>query len=115
MDSQQIADLYYETFRSRGDFADVPMADDLCFRSPMMKLDGATPFRQALSGLLGRFQSLEIRHQLANEGSVVTVYDFDMGAPSGPIPMAEVIEVAGGEITGVELLFDPAPLAPPAG
>lgn len=110
MTPQQVADLYYDAFRNRTDFSEVPMAEGLAFRSPMMSLEGAQAFRGALAGLVARFQALDIRHQLADAESVVTVYDFDLGLPTGPIAMSEIVQVKGDEITAVELIFDPKPL-----
>lgn len=115
MTPKQVADRYYEAFREGTDWNDIPMAESLCFRSPMMSLEGPEAFRGALRGLQTRVKGLEIRRQLADGETVVTVYDFDLGAPSGPIAMSEVLEVKGGEITDVELIFDPAPLAASAG
>ena len=114
MNPQQIADAYYANFTAKTDFSDVPMAQKLRFESPMMQLDGPAAFRGALNGLLERFQGLSIRHQLAAGASVVTVYDFDLGLPGGPVPMAEVLTVKNAELHRVELIFDAQRLAPPA-
>jgi hypothetical protein len=43
---------------------------------------------------------------------VVTVYDFDLGMPEGPIPMAEVLDVEDGAIRRIDLMFDSKRLAP---
>ena len=110
-----LAKLYYEDLANRGDFSSVPMADDLKFASPMMQLDSAAAFRGALGGLVQRVAGLAIRHQVQSGNAVVTVYDLDMGLPSGPVPMAEVLTAEGGAIAHVELLFDPSVMAPPAG
>ena len=43
---------------------------------------------------------------------MISVYDFDLGLPGGPIPMAERLEIRGEEIVAMELLFDAARMAP---
>lgn len=43
--------------------------------------------------------------------TVLSVYDFDLGASGGPIPMAEVVRVSSGAIREIELIFDPARMA----
>ncbi len=110
MKSQEIAERYYAGFTNGGDFAGVPMADDLHFAGPMMAIDGADEFRQVLGGLATQVKSVAIRHQVAAGDTVVSVYDFDMGA--GAVPMAEVLTISGGKISGVELIFDQARMKP---
>ena len=114
MNPQEIADSYYRAFETRSDFAEVPMAESLRFVSPAMELPSAEAFRGALRGLVEQFQGMKIRHQSVDGDAVLTVYDFDMGAPGGPIPMAEVLRCSGGEILEVELIFDSVKLRPPA-
>ncbi|MEM7409597.1 MAG: nuclear transport factor 2 family protein [Myxococcota bacterium] len=114
MTAQKIADAYYANFTAKSDFQDVPMSEKLHFQSPMMALDGPEAFRGALTGLLARFQGLDIRHQHASSDTVVTVYDFDLGLPDGPVPMAEVLTVEHDALSRVELIFDAKRLAPPA-
>ena len=58
-----------------------------------------------------------MRRQLAYGEFVLTFYDLDLGAPEGPIPMAEKLRVVDGRIVDVELLFDSRrlPAAPAPG
>ena len=111
MDPASAARSYYDAFRNRTDFAEVPLADDLVFRAPTMELRGASQFRPVVSQLAQRLQGLEVRHQLCTEDTVVTVYDFDLGLPDGPVPMAEVLAVRAGQVAEIELLFDSRRLA----
>lgn len=106
MDAIAVADTYYEAFRRKTDFQEVPIADDLAFHGPSGPIEGADAFRAAVSGIAKGLAKLEIRHQLERDGTVVSLYDFDLGAPDGPIPMAEVLEIAGDEIRRIELIFD---------
>ena len=106
-----VAERYYGALRGEGGFDDVPMADGLTFRSPTGQIEGAVGFHTAVGGLATRVQGLEIRHQAVDRDCVLSVYDLDLGMPGGPIPMAEVLAVTGGEIADVELLFDSPLLA----
>ena len=110
MSALEIANRYYDAFRKHSDFSEVPMAEDLQFQGPTGSIDGAQAFRGTLTGLAQGVKSLAIRHQVEAEGVVVSVYDFDMGLPGGPIPMSEVLEVRDGAIAQVELVFDSARL-----
>ena len=109
-----VANAYYAGFHGELAVADLPLAQDVHFHSPIAELEGAAAFRKALAQLLPRVRSLVIRRQLAESGVVISVYDLDLGAPGGPIPMAETLRVANDRIVDVELLFDPARLQPPA-
>ena len=111
MSALDVATRYYAALNQQADLESVPMADDLVFRSPMMTLESADAFRQALGGLMARAQGLKIRHQALQGDAVLSIYDFDLGASGGPIPMAEVVQVAGDRIREIELIFDPARMA----
>ena len=112
MTDLETAAIYYRAFDERSDFSEVPFAEDLCFRGPNGEVEGADALRPMLAGLASRHAGLAIRHQVAGEGQVISVYDFDLGLPGGPIPMAERLEIRGEEIVAMELLFDAARMAP---
>ena len=112
MQARDIAAKYYAAFTNGGDWSGVPMKAGLRFESPMMTIDGADEFRQALAGLSKRVKGLQIRRQLCDSDCVVSIYDFDMGA--GPMPMAETLSIANGEIDRVELIFDSNRMKPAA-
>lgn len=110
MERSAIADRYYEAFRNTTDFGEVPMEDDLVFRGPSGEIKGAEAYRTVLAGLARGVKDLKVREQAVVGASVVTIYDFDLGAPGGPIPMAEVLRIPGSAIAAVELIFDSARL-----
>ena len=58
-------------------------------------------------------QRFQIRRQASDGEFVLTFYDLDLGAPDGPIPMAEKLRVVDGAIVDVELLFDSRRLPKP--
>lgn len=111
MDLTAIARRYYAAFTDGSGFDDVPFDDAVAFRGPTGEIEGAPALRGVLEGLAQNVKSVEIRHQLAGGDQVVTVYDFDLGAADGPIPMAERLGFADGRIREIELLFDAQRLA----
>ena len=112
MTDLETAAIYYEAFAGRSDFGEVPFAEDLRFRGPNGEVEGAATMRPMLAGLAARHAGLVMRHQVAADGQVISVYDFDMGLEGGPIPMAERLEIRNEEIVEMELLFDAARMAP---
>ena len=106
----QAAATYYAAFTGTPSIGDIPLKDDLSFVSPRFQLDSAEAFRDALGDLFERVQSLQIDRQLIEGNTVLTFYHLDLGVPGGPIPMAERLEVEGGKIARVNLLFDSARL-----
>jgi len=111
----QIAELYYDAFRSEAQFQDVPMAENLRFSSPRFQLETSDDFLGALERLQPQVKGLEILNQLKDDTSVITFYNLDLGAPEGPIPMAEHLHVEHGELVAVELIFDSARLPKTSG
>lgn len=112
-ESHRVADAYYAAFQG-GDVEQVPMAEDLKFVSPRYVLDSAKAFKGALRGLFAQVKSLSISSQMIDDGTVLTFYDLDLGAPGGPIPMAERLQITDGKLISVDLLFDSALLPQPA-
>lgn len=106
MKTQDIVDTYYAALQPGGDPGAVPFADALVFRGPSGMTEGAAGFRAMLGGLAQNVKQLDMRHQLSAKDCVLSVYDLDMGAPGGPIPMAERLRIDGDRIAEVELFFD---------
>ena len=106
-------ELYYDAFRKRTDFSEVPFAEDVVFRGPTGPIEGATALRARLAALAQGTKDVTMRHQVVGGGQVLSFYDFDLGLPGGPIPMAERLGCDGETIEEIELLFDPARLAAP--
>ena len=105
-----IASTYYGAFQGEHAVADIPMREDLLFVSPRFTLNSAAAFRGALTGLFQQVKGLEISAQLQEGETVVTFYELDLGAPGGPIPMAERLRVENGALTRIDLIFDSARL-----
>ncbi len=113
MTALDLAHRYYEEFAGGGDFADVPMADELAFTGPVQQYVGAGRYRRDCADLAARVSSIEIRHQIVDGDCVHTVYDFDLGLPTGPIVTSETLTFRGGEMIAADLFIDSSPLRPP--
>jgi len=105
-ETKAISELYYAALAGKQDLATIPLRADVRFESPRFVLDDAVAFREALGRLVPGVRSLEIHHQLIDSGTVLTVYELDLGAPGGPIPMAERLRIIDGELVVVQLIFD---------
>lgn len=112
MSNRDAASLYYGAFRDRSDFTEVPLTEDAVFVGPTGELRGAGTLRTVFAQLAKRLVRLEMRHQSVSPEQVLSFYDFDLGLPGGPVPMAERLQVEGGSIASIELLFDPCRLDP---
>ena len=114
LELKNVAEIYYGAFRGEYSAGDIPLSDDISFKSPVAALSDAGSFRGALTNLFTRVQDLSINSQLMDGTTVLSFYELDLGAPGGPIPMAERLTVEDGAITAIQLLFDPSLLpAPP--
>lgn len=108
-----VADLveqYYANFASRGDFEAVPMADNLRFSGPVHAYVSGARYRHDCAELAAQVHRLTIRHQFIDGDQAHTVYDFDLGLPSGPIPSSETLTFADGVMVAADLIIDSTPL-----
>ena len=104
---------YYEDFASQGDFAGIPIADDLCFSGPIHTYRDGDRYRLDCGQLAAMVRGIEIRHQFTEGNQVHTVYDFDLGLPSGPIASSETLTFDNGALVAADLIIDSTPLRPP--
>ncbi len=109
----ELTTSYYENFTCRGDFASIPMADDLRFDGPMHTYRDGDRYRRDCGQLAAMVQGIEIRHQFFEGDRVHTVYDFDLGLPSGPVASSETLRFVDGVLVAVDLIIDSTPLRPP--
>lgn len=111
----QHTDRYYQDFASKGDFASVPMADDFKFRGPIHTYTDGDRYRTECKALASNVVAITIRHQIYDKNQVHTVYDFDLGLPTGPVATSETLTYdTNGMMIAADLYLDSTPLRPPS-
>lgn len=106
----EAARLYYRDFATQGDFAALRMSDDLRFRGPLHDYRDGERYRRDCTELASMAHAITIRHQFFDGDTVHTVYDFDLGLPSGPIASAETLRFVDGVLIAADLIIDSTPL-----
>lgn len=100
--------LYYDAWQNkRGDFSEVPLADDFVFTGPVAAFDSADGYR-AMAREAGQVvTSFAVRRQFVDGGTVCSIVDWAMAIPgTGPMTAAELLEVEDGVIVRGELIYD---------
>jgi hypothetical protein len=99
--------LYYDAWRNRrGDFSDVPLAEDFRFIGPVASFDSAAGYRE-MAGQAGQaVTSFEVRRQFVDGNTVCSIIDWEMAMPGlGRMTSAELLEVEDGVIVRGELIY----------
>jgi ketosteroid isomerase-like protein len=104
--------LYYDAWRTkRGDFTDVPLADDFGFSGPVASFDSADGYRAMAREAGQAVTSFEVRCQFVDGDTVCSIVDWEMALPGvGRMTAAELLEVSDGRIVRGELIYDAEPL-----
>ena len=100
--------LYYDAWMNRrGDFSEVPLADDFEFAGPVASFDSAEGYR-AMAREAGRaVTSFEVRRQFADGDTVCSIIDWEMALPgTGRMTSAELLQIVDGVIVRGELIYD---------
>src|SRR5918996_2588930 len=99
---------YYDAWRNgRGDFSDVPLADDFEFTGPVASFDGAEGYRAMAREAGQAVTSFELRRQFVDGDTVCSIIDWEMAIPGvGRMTSAELLEVKDGQIVRGELIYD---------
>ena len=107
MDARQIANRYYDAWRTRaGDMTDVPLADDFTFTGPVASFDDPDGFRAMARQAGAGVRSFTVRHQFTDGDLVCSVIDWEMDPVDGMMTAAEVLQVRDGKIVHGELIYD---------
>ena len=108
--TQQLSDQYYQAFRTGSDFSEVAMAPSLAFTGPMHHYEDGERYRTDCAQLAGNLASLDIKQQYIDGDRAHTVFEFDLGLPTGPVSSAETLTFKDGQLVAAELIFDSAPV-----
>jgi len=102
-----IVNRYYDAWiNKKGDFGDVPLADDFKFVGPVASFDDAEGFRAMAAEAGAAVTRFSVREQFVNGDRVCSIVDWEMALPVAPMTSAEILEVRDGQIVGGELIYD---------
>jgi ketosteroid isomerase-like protein len=108
MTAQETVDRYYDAWQSRrGDFSDVPLADDFRFAGPVASFDSADAYRAMAREAGQAVTSFAVRRRFVDGDTVCSIVDWEMAIPGvEPMTAAELLEVRDGVIVRGELIYD---------
>lgn len=106
----ELTERYYRDFARGGDFESVPMGGDLRFTGPVHAYVGGERYRRDCVALAATVRGFAMRHQFVDGDQAHSVYDLDLGLPSGPIPSSETLTFSNGVLVAADLLIDSTPL-----
>lgn len=100
--------LYYDAWQNkRGDFGNVPLADDFEFSGPVASFDNAEGYRAMAREAGQAVTSFRVRRQFVDGNTVCSIVDWEMAIPGlGPMTAAELLEIDEGVIVRGELIYD---------
>jgi hypothetical protein len=102
--------LAYHRAWTAGDFekAMTYVAEDIVCQGPAGRLDGAPAFRGFMGPFAGSLTRSELIAAFGDETTALLMYDTDTVMVTGA-PAAEWVEVSGGKITRMRIIFDRLP------
>jgi ketosteroid isomerase-like protein len=108
MTARESVARYYDAWQTgRGDFSDVPLADDFEFRGPVANFDSADGYRAMAHEAGQAVTSFNVRRQFVDGDTVCSIVDWEMAiAGVGRMTAAELLEVEDGVIVRGELIYD---------
>jgi SnoaL-like protein len=100
--------LYYDAWQNkRGDFSEVPLADDFAFTGPVASFDTADGYRAMAAEAGATVTSFNVRRQFVDGTLVCSIIDWEMAIPGlGRMTSAELLEVEDGVVVRGELIYD---------
>lgn len=106
-DNGEIARAYFRSWQA-GDFDALRaiLAEDVTFRGPLGKADGAEECLRGLRGMASIITDIVVHHVFVDGPDVLTWYDLHTRiAP--PAPTANWSHIEDGKITTIRATFDP--------
>ncbi|MEN8239735.1 MAG: nuclear transport factor 2 family protein [Actinomycetota bacterium] len=114
MSNATVVRSYLDAFTS-GDFdaALAFIADDFSFEGPMLQSVGKAAFIEGSQAAQAMARGYTMHRQLEDGDDVVSIYDFELGAPATPgtVLMTEWNTVRNGKLASAKLVFDTAQFA----
>ena len=100
--------LYYDAWMNRrGDFSEVPLAEDFQFTGPVASFDSAEGYRAMAREAGQAVTSFAVRRQFCDGDTVCSIIDWEMALPGvGRMTSAELLQVVDGMIVRGELIYD---------
>jgi hypothetical protein len=100
--------VYYDAWESkRGDFSEVPLADDFEFIGPVASFDTAEGYRAMAAEAGQAVTSFAVRRQFVDGNTVWSIIVCEIAMPGiGRMTSAELLEVENGTIVRGELIYD---------
>jgi ketosteroid isomerase-like protein len=108
MTAEETVARYYDAWANkRGDFSDVPLADDFEFTGPVASFESADGYRAMAREAGAAVTAFKVREQFVDGNTVCSIVDWEMAIPGlGPMTAAELLEVRDGVIVRGELIYD---------
>jgi hypothetical protein len=102
-----VVNSYYAAWiAGKGDFSDVPLAQDLAFTGPVASFDSAEGYRQMAAQAGPMVTKFTVRAQFVDGDTVCSIIDWEMALPVAPMTSAEILQVRDGQIVRGELIYD---------
>jgi hypothetical protein len=87
------------------------MGEGVGFSGPNVKAVGRAAYRASTERFLSLVERVAVRACISCGYQAMLAYDFVCHDPIGNVPVAELVQIAGGRIVGSEIFFDTAPFA----
>lgn len=91
-----------------GDFADIPMRQDVCFTGPLASATGAEDYRAICQDFADSVEDIQMHTLVGDDEVVHVVYNVDMGLPNGPLRTSQTVTFVDGAFASVDVIFDTA-------
>jgi hypothetical protein len=100
--------LYYDAWQyKRGDFSEVPLAEDFEFIGPVASFETAEGYRAMAAEAGQAVTRFAVRRQFLDGNTVCSIIDWEMAMlGTGRMTSAELLEVDNGVIVRGELIYD---------